>query len=136
MSSLADHVNGSDQARPEGNGEITRPIPLIRDHYPTDNGTARALTVVAMPGVTLDEQMEDPALVVVVPPFAPHSAIDRAADLSVTTNWPILGVIGLRARRRHATSRRLAGPDADEQEVAVTNDEAVDHETTDLGAVT
>ena len=36
---------------------------------------------------------------VVLPRFAPHSALDQAADLGVTADWPILGVIGIRRRR-------------------------------------
>lgn len=40
---------------------------------------------------------------VVLPRFAPHGALDQAADLGVTADWPILGVIGIRQRNRLAT---------------------------------
>jgi hypothetical protein len=42
-------------------------------------------------------------LVVVLPKFAPHGALDQAADLGVTADWPILGVIGIRRRSWLAT---------------------------------
>lgn len=61
--------------------------------------------VVAMPDIRLGDQPPDVALIVVLPEFAPHSALDRAADLSVAADWPILGVIGLRRRRWYSAGR-------------------------------
>lgn len=62
--------------------------------------------VVALPDIDLGARQSDPALVAVLPEFAPHSSLDRAADLSVAADWPILGVIGLRGRRRFAAGRQ------------------------------
>jgi hypothetical protein len=53
-----------------------------------------------------------------LPTFAPHSALDQAADLGVTADWPILGVIGIRRRSWLATqiarltTRPSVSPDA------------------------
>ena len=55
---------------------------------------------------------------VALPTFAPHSALDQAADLGVTADWPILGVIGIRRRSWLAaliarlTARPSVSPDA------------------------
>jgi capsular polysaccharide biosynthesis protein len=53
-------------------------------------------TVVTLNDIRLGAPPPDAALVVVLPRFAPHSALDQAADLGVTADWPILGVIGIR----------------------------------------
>jgi hypothetical protein len=55
-------------------------------------------TVVTLNDIQLGAPPADAALVVVLPKFAPHSALDQAADLGVTADWPILGVIGIRRR--------------------------------------
>jgi capsular polysaccharide biosynthesis protein len=55
-------------------------------------------TVVTLNDIQLGAPPPDAALVVVLPKFAPHSALDQAADLGVTADWPILGVIGVRRR--------------------------------------
>ena len=60
----------------------------------------------------------DAALVIALPRFAPHSALDQAADLGTTADWPILGVIGIRRRSWLATriarltARLSASPEA------------------------
>lgn len=59
-----------------------------------------SLTVAALPDITLRSRPSIPALVLVLPRFAPRAALDQAVDLGVATGWPILGVIGLRRRRR------------------------------------
>jgi capsular polysaccharide biosynthesis protein len=59
-----------------------------------------SLTVAALPDITLRARPSIPALVLVLPRFAPRAALDQAVDLGVATGWPILGVIGLRRRRR------------------------------------
>jgi CheY-specific phosphatase CheX len=58
-----------------------------------------ACTVAALPDAMLGAHPEDPALVIVLPRFAPHVSLDRAADLGVTTGWPVLGVVGMQRRR-------------------------------------
>jgi hypothetical protein len=70
--------------------------------------------VVTLNDVRLGAPPPDAALVVVLPRFAPHGALDQAADLGVTADWPILGVIGIRRRGWLAThtGRSAASPDA------------------------
>jgi capsular polysaccharide biosynthesis protein len=67
-----------------------------------------SLTVAALPDITLRARPSIPALVLVLPRFAPRAALDQVVDLGVATGWPILGVIGLRRRRRG--SGRSAAP--------------------------
>jgi capsular polysaccharide biosynthesis protein len=76
-------------------------------------------TVVALNEIRLGAPPPDAALVVVLPRFAPHSALDQAADLGVTADWPILGVIGIRRRSwlarlndRYAGLSSASAPDA------------------------
>ena len=90
-------AGGIDSNRPIDPGGPT--IPHMRAQSPA---SAR-LCVLALPAMTLQAQPRDPALVLVLPRFAPHAALDQAVDLGVTTGWPLLGVIGL---RRRAGSRR------------------------------
>ncbi len=68
------------------------------------------LAVVALPDIRLGDRPLDAALVVALPKFAPHSSLDQAADLCAATDWPILGVIGLRHRGWHG--RPAASPNA------------------------
>lgn len=102
-----------------GSADPRRPIgasTTIGPHM-VGRGPARAgLHVLALPAMTLQAQPEDPALVLVLPRFAPHAALDQAVDLGVTTGWPLLGVIGLGrgSRRRHRgglQNQPLAGAD-------------------------
>lgn len=55
-------------------------------------------TVVTLDDIRLGAPPPDAALVVALPKFAPHGALDQAADLGLTADWPILGVIGMRHR--------------------------------------
>ena len=64
--------------------------------------------MVTLDDIRLGAPPPDAALVVVLPRFAPHGALDQAADLGVTADWPILGVIGI--RRRSWLSMRLSPP--------------------------
>jgi hypothetical protein len=82
------------------------------------DGSARAgLRVVTLPAMTLRARPEDPALVLVLPKFAPRAALDQAVDLGVTTGWPLLGVIGLRQshKRRHRVKEPKQSTAADEK---------------------
>ncbi len=72
----------------------------IQDDWPR-------LTVSALPEIRIGERPLDAALVVALPRFAPHASLDQATDLRDATDWPILGVIGLRRR-----GRRTAKPAA------------------------
>jgi capsular polysaccharide biosynthesis protein len=74
------------------------------------------IRVVALPDIRLGERPHDAALVVVLTAFAPRRSLDEAADLSAATDWPILGVIGLRRRGwfgRDEQARRGAGGGAE-----------------------
>jgi hypothetical protein len=69
------------------------------------------IKVVALPDINLTARPEGPALVVVLPRYAPHYALDRITDLGASTQWPVLGVIGLNRRRwwrRGSSMPRLA----------------------------
>jgi len=86
-----------------------RPVGLATDR-PTDIAAARPQkpqkprpAVVTLNDIQLGTPPPAAALVVVLPRFAPHGALDQAADLGVTADWPILGVIGIRQRNRLAT---------------------------------
>jgi hypothetical protein len=89
-------------------------------------------TVVALNEIRLGAPPPDAALVVVLPRFAPHSALDLAADLGVTADWPILGVIGIRRRRwlarlndRYAGLSSASAPDAAARDATQTRDNEV-----------
>jgi hypothetical protein len=97
-----EHGQGSDDTSPNGDGR--RPAKVGNEHrsvgVATEISGARApkppRTVVTLGDIRLGAPPADAALVVVLPKFAPHSALDQAADLGVTADWPILGVIGIR----------------------------------------
>ncbi len=78
-----------------------------RDGHRPRMTTAQAPpAVVALPDISLATRPEDPALIVVLPRYAPHYALDRITDLGVSTQWPIIGVIGLRKHKRRGRARR------------------------------
>lgn len=90
-------------------------------------------TVVALNEIRLGAPPPDAALVVVLPKFAPHSALDQAADLGVTADWPILGVIGIRRRPwlarlndRYAGLSSAAAPEAARDAAQTRDNEAPD----------
>jgi hypothetical protein len=149
LTALAEHLNANlpDTAEPGGTIGPTRvdsPVPGIatlpahlraagphprspagsRDagspHLLSTGSARTGLTVAALPDLTLRARPEEPALVLVLPRFAPRRALDEAVDLGVTTGWPLLGVIGLRlrrSRRRRAAPRRGAAARAAAQSV-------------------
>jgi hypothetical protein len=105
----ADHDDAS------SNGDGRRPAKVgLATERPTDITAARPAkpqaTVVTLRDIRLGAPPSDAALVVALPRFAPHSALDQAADLGLTADWPILGVIGIRHRRR-LTGRATPPPD-------------------------
>jgi capsular polysaccharide biosynthesis protein len=114
--SLAARIEGDhgDDASP--NGDVRHPpifsseyrtVGLATADWPIGVTAAQSLepqrTVVTLNDIRLGAPPPDAALVVVLPKFAPHSALDQAADLGVTADWPILGVIGIRRRSWLAT---------------------------------
>jgi hypothetical protein len=124
----ADHGDG-----PSQNGEARRPAIVSSDHrtvglatadWPVGVTSAQSpepqRTVVTLNDIRLGAPPPDAALVVVLPKFAPHGALDQAADLGVTADWPILGVIGIRRRSWLATfidrgTTRTRGTEAQER---------------------
>lgn len=80
---------------------------------------AQLPTIVALPDINLSEHPGAAALVVVLPRYAPHYALDRITDLGASTKWPVLGVIGLRRSRRFR--RRRSGQPAALREAAPVN---------------
>jgi hypothetical protein len=104
---LADGLSLGDDANP--NGDVRRPAIVGSEHRTVGLASAdrpaglavaqsaeQQRTVVTLNDIRLGAPPPDAALVVVLPRFAPHSALDQAADLGVTADWPILGVIGIR----------------------------------------
>ncbi len=107
----ADHGDDGSQ-----NGESRRPGIITNEHRTVGLATADwpvgvtaaqspepQRTIVTLNDIRLGTPPPDAALVVVLPRFAPHSALDQAADLGVTADWPVLGVIGIRHRSWLAT---------------------------------
>ncbi len=103
-----DMPTNGDGRRPAAIDGGHRPVGLATDR-PTDIAAARPQkaqrTVVTLNDIRLGAPPPDAALVVVLPRFAPHGALDQAADLGVTADWPILGVIGIRRLGWLATLR-------------------------------
>jgi hypothetical protein len=92
-------------ARPRSDGDWLA-APLLASAGPPGDGPAVLLesgppTVVTLRDIRLGDGRVDAALVLALPRFAPHSSLDQAADLSLATDWPVLGVIGLRQSRWH-----------------------------------
>jgi hypothetical protein len=100
--------NGVPRSRPEPGTDGA--VDIRAGHTAARPDAWSLQAVVAMPDIQLGDQPPEVALVVVLPEFAPHSALDRAADLSVAAGWPILGVIGLRRSRwyRRSSQSRMA----------------------------
>lgn len=103
-----DTPTNGDGRRPAAIDGGHRPVGLATDR-PTDIAAARPQkaqrTVVTLNDIRLGAPPPDAALVVVLPRFAPRGALDQAADLGVTADWPILGVIGIRRLGWLATLR-------------------------------
>ena len=147
-----DHLHAGDDPSP--NGDLQRPAVLHGGHRsaglaadrPADLATAwsgrpqEQRTVVALDDIRLSDPPPDAALVVALPRFAPHSALDQAADLGTTADWPILGVIGIRRRSWLATRiyritvRLSASPDAHVPDRGVPDRGAPDRGAPDAGA--
>ena len=107
LSTLAARMNAVltvDTATEQAAGSWTQSISVVRRSGPV---------VVVMSDAALRAHPEDPALVLVLPAFAPRSALDRVVDLGVTTGWPILGVVGLRKREGRHSEGPAAQPSVD-----------------------
>lgn len=108
ISAVPGHVEDSNDHRMGSSGgtrRVTAAVGTISPHSIGIGSAQTTCTASALPDLTLGSYPEDPALVIVLPRFAPRVALDRAADLGVTTGWPILGVIGV--HRRPARRRLL-----------------------------
>jgi capsular polysaccharide biosynthesis protein len=104
ISAVPGHIEDSSGHRMGSSGD-TRRVPAavgtISQHSLGIGSARSACTASALADLTLGTYPDDPALVIVLPRFAPRVALDRAADLGVTTGWPILGVIGMHRRTAH-----------------------------------
>jgi hypothetical protein len=106
---LVDHGHNDDELSP--NGDVQRPAIVHGGPWPVGLAPDRPReqrTVVTLDDIRLGNPPPDAALVVALPTFAPHSALDQAADLGVAADWPILGIIGI--RRRSWLAALLAQP--------------------------
>ena len=92
------------------------------------------------PGVTVVSdataaiRADDQALILVLPPFAPRSALDQAGDLAVTTGWPVLGVVSahpLTRRERRAHAKAVASAAKAGAMAADSDDVGGDHSAPD-----
>jgi capsular polysaccharide biosynthesis protein len=139
LAAIAERLNG---VLPDGPPDaavsslwMRAPMSSLADHHASRGSQGRPLTVVALPGIRLAAPPEEPVLVVVAPPYARRAGIDRAADLAATTDWPVLGVIGLLKRRRPGQDpAEPAEPDAAEPGQTVAGASA-NGDTTRMGAV-
>jgi hypothetical protein len=102
-----DTNSNGDARRPSIVGSEHRAVGLATTEWPVGVTSAQSpeqqRTVVTLNDIRLGAPPADAALVVVLPRFASHSALDQAADLGVTADWPILGVIGIRRKGWLAT---------------------------------
>lgn len=112
--------HGQTAEDPGPNGDARRPVlTAARPAKPQR-------TVITLADVELGAAPPDAALVVVLPAFAPHGALDQAADLGVTTGWPILGVIAIRGLRGPAALPGAKDPHLPEAPAAGPGQEASD----------
>jgi hypothetical protein len=97
-----DASSNGEARRPSIVGSEHRTVGLATTDWPVGVTAAQSpeqqRTVVTLNDIRLGAPPPDAALVVVLPRFASHSALDQAADLGVTADWPILGVIGIRRK--------------------------------------
>ena len=84
----------------KSNGSTT----TVKVHALAVGSALSRLKVHALSDLTLRGRPQAPALIVVLPRFAPRSSLDEVADLGEATGWPILGVVGMRQKRKR---RRL-----------------------------
>ena len=82
------------------NGNKAHGTAAVKTHALAIGSALSNLKVHALSDLTLRGRPEAPALVLVLRRFAPRASLDRVADLGETTGWPILGVVGLRQRRK------------------------------------
>jgi capsular polysaccharide biosynthesis protein len=96
-----DASSNGDARRPSIVGSEHRTVGLATTDWSVGVTAAQSpeqRTVVTLNDIRLGAPPPDAALVVVLPRFASHSALDQAADLGVTADWPILGVIGIQRK--------------------------------------
>jgi capsular polysaccharide biosynthesis protein len=115
LSAAADSRWPQTWLQPGGGAESTRFVPgeskksngsttTVKVHALAVGSALSRLKVHALSDLTLRGRPQAPALIVVLPRFAPRSSLDEVADLGEATGWPILGVVGMRQKRKR---RRL-----------------------------
>ncbi len=80
---FASQSNGKQTAR-RANGRSTKP--------PFEGQELRAT---AFSNVVPHLVLPEPALVLVLPEFAPKSALEKVSELAMATGWPLLGIVGI-----------------------------------------
>jgi hypothetical protein len=102
LDTSSDPALNAEARRPSFVSSEHRAVGLTTTDWPVGVTAAQSpehqRAVVTLNDIRLGTPPPDAALVVVLPRFASHSALDQAADLGVTADWPILGVIGIRRR--------------------------------------
>ena len=78
-------------------------------------GGACGPTVTVLSDAALAAHLQDEALILVLPAFAPRSALDQVGDLAIMTGWPVLGVVGVhkQTRRQRKAWKRAAAAAAE-----------------------
>ena len=114
LSAAADSRWPQTWLQPGGGAESTRFVPgeskksngstTVKVHALAVGSALSRLKVHALSDLTLRGRPQAPALIVVLPRFAPRLSLDEVADLGEATGWPILGVVGMRQKRKR---RRL-----------------------------
>lgn len=85
-------INGRNGRRP-GSSAVKSPALAIGSALPTPK-------VHVLSALGLESRPEAPSILVALRRFAPRESLDRVADLGEATGWPILGVVGVRQKRR------------------------------------
>ena len=122
------HTTGPHTRSPAGSYDTLSP------HLLGTGSAQTGPTVAALPDLTLRARPQEPALVLVLPRFAPRNALDEAVDLGVTTGWPLLGVIGLRQRHPRRRRAALAAQHTVGHEAAFAADQAASKSAAGTGA--
>ena len=86
-------ANGRNGRRPGSSAAVKSPALAIGSALPTPK-------VHVLSQLGLESRPEAPSILVALRRFAPRESLDRVADLGEATGWPILGVVGVRQKRR------------------------------------
>ena len=94
-------TNGRNGRRPGSSAAVKSPALAI-------GSALRTPKVHVLSELGLESRPEAPSILVALRRFAPRESLDRVADLGEATGWPILGVVGVRQKRRSHWFLRLS----------------------------